>query len=93
MAVVAVEGSLSLTVIDETKGVVVVFRRKYAPKSVRAGKAKGVIDGEEQPRCDGFRRIPDEEISQQLLLKHLFPSQKKNHTFHLFVQKDVVISS
>jgi hypothetical protein len=54
MAIVAVEGSLSLTVVDEAKGVIVVFGGKYAPETARAGKAEGVVDGEERPRGNRF---------------------------------------
>ena len=46
MAIMAVEGSLSLTVVDKAEGVVVVFGGKYAPETVRAGKSEGVVGGE-----------------------------------------------
>jgi hypothetical protein len=46
VAVVALEGSLSLTVVDKAEGVVVIFGREYAPETVRAGKSEGIVDGE-----------------------------------------------
>ena len=55
MTVVAVEGSLSLTVVDEAEGIVVVFGGEYAPETVRAGKSEGVVGGEGVVRDGGGR--------------------------------------
>ena len=46
MAIVAVEGSLSLTVVNEAEGVIAIFGGEYAPETARAGKAEGVVGGE-----------------------------------------------
>ena len=68
MTIVAVEGSLSLTVIDKAEGVVVVFGGKYAPETARAGKAEGVVGGKERSRGDVFRWIPYGMCPRKLFL-------------------------
>ena len=55
VTIMAVEGSLSLTVVDEAEGVVVIFGGKYAPETARAGKTEGVVGGEGVVRDSGGR--------------------------------------
>ena len=37
---------MTIVVVDEAEGVVVIFGGEYAPESVRTGKAEGVVGGE-----------------------------------------------